>query len=243
MAADTESVARPALLSPVHADRRIPRIDPVLAIVAGVLCAVMAWVAAPLATGAAAPVSSDTRVEVEVPNATSVTPGWQAGQTAVRLPNLSIPGDSQDVTSDGWRLAANWANGYEIRIASTTSPALRGANAVDGEGAPDTFADYSTGAACPCAWSSQGAKKGMFGYSVSVESSSGPVADDTAKWGDARSRKWRGFTKSSYRAFSTQGGTGEYTMALHLRTMIPDGAVQREGSYRAGLVISAHPLL
>lgn len=211
--------------------------------VAVVLCAVMAWIAAPLATGAAAPVSSDTRVEVEVPVATSVTPGWQAGQTAVRLPNLSIPGDAQDVTSDGWRLSANWTNGYEVRVASTTSPALRGRNSVDGFGADDSFADFSTGEACPCPWSGLGAKKGLFGYSVSVESSNGPVADDTAKWGDARSKKWRGFTKSSYRAFSTQGGTGDYTMALHLRTMIPDGAVQREGSYRAGLVLSVHPLL
>ncbi|MCW2956472.1 MAG: hypothetical protein JWO69_1341, partial [Thermoleophilia bacterium] len=208
-----------------------------------VAAALVAWVAAPLATGAAPPIQSDTRIEAEVPVSTSVTPGWRTGDSSVRLPSLTIPGEPQDVTSDGWGMSTNWVNGYEVRVRATTSPALRGSNAVDGNSADDAFADYSSAASCPCPWTGQGANKGLFGYSVSVATSGGAAATDTAKWGTDRSRKWRGFTKSSYRAYATGGGVGEYTMALHLRTMIPDGAAQRAGSYRAGVVISAHPLL
>lgn len=210
--------------------------------VAVALAGVAMWTMAPLATGTLAPVSSDARIEVEVPVATSVTPGWNSGETSVRLPNLSTPGEPRDATSTGWRMATNWVNGYEVRIRSTTDPALRGRNAVDGRGASSAFQDYRT-ASCPCPWSGAGYERGIFGYSVSVTATGGLPARDTQKWGTPRERKWRGFTKDSYRAYSTQGGSGQYTMAVHLRSMIPDGAVQMQGSYRSGLVVSAHPLL
>jgi hypothetical protein len=137
-------------------------------------------------------------------------------------------------------MSTNWANGYEVRIRATTDPALRGANAVDGTGARSTFEDYKT-TNCPCGWSGSGYAKGIFGYSVSVDSA-GPTALDTSKWGSDSARKWRGFTTNSYRAYSTAGGTGEYTMDIHFRSMIPEGGTQLEGSYRAGIVVSAHPL-
>jgi hypothetical protein len=217
------------------------RFDPWLCGALALLAAVALWTMAPLATGASiAPVQSDTRIEVEVPIATSVTPGWTTGDSSVRLPDLSIPGQTRDVSSDGWKMSTNWTNGYEVRIRATTDPALRGANAVDGKGARSSFDDYKT-TNCPCGWSGSGFTKGIFGYSVSVDST-GPAALDTAKWGTDTARKWRGFSTDSYRAYSTAGGTGEYTMSIHLRSMIPDGGTQLEGSYRAGIVVSAHPL-
>ncbi len=203
---------------------------------------VIAWTMAPLATGAIAPVSSDTRIQLNVPVATSVTPGWTSGDTNVRIPNLSIPGEPHDVTSAGWKLSSNWAKGYEVRIRATTDPAMRGSNAVDGAGARSSFADYTTGS-CPCAWSGKGFDRGIFGYSVKVAASGGGTALDTDKWsGAGGTRKWRGFSRDSYRAYATSGGTGSYSMSIMLRSMIPDGATQVEGSYRAGLVVSAHPL-
>jgi hypothetical protein len=206
------------------------------------LAAVAMWTMAPLATSAVIPpVTSDARIEVTVPVATSVTPGWTSGDTSVRLPDLSIPGEAKDVSSPGWKMSTNWTNGYEVRIRSTTDPALRGANAVDGKGARSSFDDFKTAASCPCPWSGGGFEKAIFGSSVSVDSS-GPAALDTAKWGTTNARKWRGFSTTSYRAYSTAGGTGEYTMSIHLRSMIPTGGTQLEGSYRAGVVVSAHPL-
>ncbi|MCW2922607.1 MAG: hypothetical protein JWM98_11 [Thermoleophilia bacterium] len=218
------------------------RLDPTLLGALVLLAGLATWTMAPLATGALAPVTSDTRIEVTVPVATSVTPGWQTGDASVRLPNVSIPNVPSDVTSAGWKMSTNWANGYEVRIRATTDPALRGQNAVDGKGARSAFADYRT-TSCPCPWSGDGFDKAMFGYSVSVVSAGGRTALDTSKWGTAKERKWRGFTKGSYRAYSTAGGTGQYTMAVHLRSMIPAGGTQVEGSYRSGLVVSAHPLL
>lgn len=217
------------------------RIDPWLTSALALVVAAVGWTAAPLATGALAPVSSDARIELTVPVATSVTPGWTSGDTDVRLPNLTIPGQSRDVTSPGWRMSTNWTNGYEVRIRSTTDPALRGSNSVDGNGARSSFADFTTGA-CPCPWTGRGFDRGVFGYSVSVASTSGGSVLDAAKWGTNGARKWRGFDRSSYRAYATAGGSGQYTMSIHLRSMIPDGATQLEGSYRAGLVVSAHPL-
>lgn len=206
------------------------------------IAGIATWTMAPMATGAVASVTSDTRIEVEVPVSTSVTPGWQTGEASVKLPNISIPGDPRDVASDGWRMTTNWANGYEVRVRATTDPALRGGNAVDGRGAKSSFTDYKT-TGCPCLWSGAGYDKGIFGYSIDVTSSSGAAPLDTAKWGTPTARKWRGFTKDSYRAYSTAGGSGQFTMSLLLRSMIPDGGVQLAGSYRAGLVVSAHPLM
>lgn len=214
--------------------------DPWLVAALTAIAAVTMWTMAPLASGALGPVTSDTRIELEVPVSTSVTPGWTTGQD-VRLPNVSVPGEVQDVTSTGWKLSTNWSNGYEVRIRATTDPALRGLNAVDGKGAKSTFQDYTT-TDCPCPWSGRGFERGIFGYSISVESTGGAPLD-VDKWGTDAARKWRGFAKTSYRAFSTDGGVGDYTMNVHLRSMVPDGAVQPEGSYRAGLVVSAHPLM
>jgi hypothetical protein len=215
------------------------RLDPWLAGAITLLVAVATWTMAPLAAGALGPITSDTRIEVEVPVSTSVTPGWTTGSD-VRLPPASVTGIARDASSTGWKMATNWANGYEVRIRATSEPALRGQNAVDGAGARASFADYKT-LNCPCAWSGSGYDKGIFGYSVSV-ASTGAAPLDTAKWGTSAARKWRGFDTASYPAYSTAGGTGEYTMSIHLRSMIPDGGVQLEGSYRAGIVVSAHPL-
>jgi len=223
--------------------RSLRRIDPVLATAMLVLAGVGIWIAAPMASGAST-ANDQQRIEVDVPVATSVTPGWTTGDASVRMPNLSIPGQPRDVTSPGWKMSTNWTNGYEVRVRSTTAPALRGRNATDGAGAQDAFADYSTDAACPCAWTApRGANKGLFGYSVSVATTSGLPVQDATQWGSQAARKWRGLDTDSYRAYSTRGGAGQYTMALHFRSMIPDGAIQREGSYRASVVLSAHPLL
>lgn len=219
------------------------RVDPFLTLGCLLLAGVLMWSAAPFAVGAIAPVPSDARIELDVPVATSVTPGWRMGDAAVRLPNLSIPGQAHDQASDGWQMSTNWANGYEVRIRATTDPAMRGRNAVDNDGARDNFKDFSTAAGCPCPWTSAGVDKGIFGYSVSVDSSSGSPVLDADKWGTNRARRWRGFSQGSYRAYSTPGGPGRYEMTIHLRSMIPEGAFQSEGSYRASIVVSAHPLL
>lgn len=216
------------------------RIDPWLLCALAVIAAIAVWTMAPFAGGAIAPVQSDTRIEVEVPVATSVTPGWTSGKD-VRLGNVSLPGTPVDATSTGWGMSTNYSGGYEVRIRATTDPALRGNNSVDGAGAPSAFADYTT-AGCPCPWTIDTFKQGVFGYSVSVASASGAEAIDADKWGTDRNRKWRGFTRSSYRAYSTAGGTGTYTMSVHLRSMVPDDATQLAGSYRASMIVSAHPL-
>lgn len=217
------------------------RIDPWFLALSAIVVAVVAWTTAPLATGAIAPVQSDLRIELEVPIATSVTPGWTSGDRDVSLPDLSIPGEARDVTSAGWKMSTNWVNGYEVRIRATTDPALRGANSVDGQGARSSFADFTT-KDCPCTWSTKGFERGVFGYSASVTSTTGATVLDADKWGSSANRKWRGFTRNSYPVYSTAGGTGQYAMSIHLRSMIPDGETQLEGSYRAGFVLSAHPL-
>lgn len=235
-------VARPTL-TPALNSRSRRRIDPWIVLALGLLVAVTTWTMAPLATGAIGSDSSDTTIQVEVPITTSVTPGWQAGTARLRLPNISIPGKVHDVTSRGWRLSTNWVNGYEVRIRATSDPALRGTNAVDGDAARASFQDFHTKRECPCPWAGTGFDQGVYGYSVSVRSSSGEAASDASKWGDARARRWRGFSRTPYRAYATSGGTGEYSMSIHLRSMIPQGASQPQGSYRSGLVVSAHPLL
>ncbi len=217
------------------------RIDPWLLAALAVLAAVAAWTMAPLAGGAIPSKQSDTRIEVDVPVATSVTPGWTTGNANVRLGNISLPGEQRDVTSTGWKMSTNWTKGYEVRIRATSSPAMRGANSVDGQGARSSFADYTT-SGCPCPWKVDSFKQGVFGYSVSVASKTGSTVLDADKWGRPQARKWRGFSRSFYRAYSTEGGTGEYTMSVHLRSQIPENGTQLAGSYRASMVVSAHPL-
>lgn len=218
------------------------RWDPWLIGACSILLLAVGWSCAPFATAAFVPVTSSQRIEVTVPVSTSVTPGWRSGDTSVRLPDLGAPGQTRDATSAGWRLSTNWANGYEVRVRSTTAPALRGQNAVDGEGASESFQDY-TQANCPCPWTTGSFDRGVFGYSVSVASTSGAQPVGAAKWGSSSNRSYRGFSRSSYQAFATPGGAGEYTMSVHFRTEIPQGTVQREGSYRGTMVVSVHPLL
>ncbi|MBC7460808.1 MAG: hypothetical protein H7287_05555 [Thermoleophilia bacterium] len=223
--------------------RTRPRIDPVLTSALLILVGVSVWIGAPIASGTSiAPAAGNLILRLDVPVATSVTPGLTAGDTSVRLPKLNLPGDPQDATSMGWKLSTNWANGYEVRIRSTSSPALRGVNAVDGSGAPDAFADFSTESECPCPWSTTGSTKGVFGYSASVNGN-GAMVVGASKWGTAATRKWRGLNKNSYQLFSTTGGANQYELALVFRSEIPLTAPQAAGSYRASFVISVSPLL
>lgn len=206
------------------------------------LLGVAAWTMAPLATSAIAPVASSTRIQVEVPATASMTPGWTVGESEIELPAISVPGEAQDGTSSGWGVSSNWQNGYDVKVRATTDPALRGSNAVDGSGARSSFQDFRT-AGCPCPWTTEGFTRGVFGYSVAVKASQGGTASGVSRWGSNRARLWRGFTRAPYLAYTTAGGTGSYEMTLYLRTMVPEDAAQMEGSYRAGLVVSAHPRL
>lgn len=221
----------------------MPRLDPLLGSLLLLLAGVAVWTCAPLASGSIAPVGSSMPIDLQVPVTQSVTPGWKSGDTSVRMPDITTPGDARDATSSGWKLSTNHSSGYEVRVRSTSDPALKGRNAVDGKGSPDFFADFKT-QSCPCPWDVTGSPRGVFGISASVSASAGAAAPlDASRWGTPSSHKWRGLGKESYRVFSTSGGSGEYNMSLLFRTEIPDGAVQREGSYRASMVISMHPLL
>lgn len=220
----------------------IVRVDPILAIIIVALCAVGGWIAAPMAAGAGETTSANALIDLKVPVTTAVLPGWQPGNTSVTMPSLSIPGEAKDAQSAGWVMSTNWENGYEVRIRSTTSPAMRGANAVDGRGASDSMQDFSTSTACPCPWSGSGYSKAVFGYSASVVASSGPPAQDTSQWGNTTNRRWRGLDDASYRLYSTPGGEGQYRMTLYFRSMIPDGATQSTGSYRTTAIVSVHPI-
>lgn len=216
--------------------------DPVLSLGLALIAAMVLWTAAPGAT--ATSVGSEThdlRIDMTVPISTAVTPGWTRGDTSVRLPNLSLPGEIKDVSSSGWRMATNWPKGYEVRVRSTTDPALRGRNAVDGSGASAAFLDFSTADACPCPWSGAAYEHGVFGYSATVGTVRGGAAIGDGQWGSS-TKQYRGFTTDSYRLFSTPGGVGAYSWDVHFRSMIPEGRTQAEGSYRAGVILSAHPL-
>lgn len=225
-----------------HTPLRWARSDPWFAATCAVLLTLVAWTCAPLATGALAPVSSSQRIELTVPVSAMVTPGWSQGDTSVRLADLSSPGQVRDTTSAGWKMSSNWSTGYEVRVRSTTSPALRGQNAVDGAGASDSFLDF-TKESCPCPWNADGFKRGVFGYSVSVATTSGAAPIGAEQWGTSSAREYRGFSRTSYRAYSTAGSPSEHAITMHLRSEIPQGAVQREGSYRGTMVLSVHPLL
>ncbi|MCW2949127.1 MAG: hypothetical protein JWN41_140 [Thermoleophilia bacterium] len=207
-----------------------------------VLAAVASWIGAPISTGAITPVNNKLAVHLDVPVQMSVTPGLTAGDTSVRLPMLTLPGDPQDVTSGGWKLSTNWVNGYEVRIRSTSDPAMRGQNAVDGSAAQDSFADFSTANACPCAWSTENATKGTFGYSAAISGGDGTLAN-AAQWGAPGARKWRGLDRASYQLFATTGGTNQYPFSLLFRSQIPMTATQTAGSYRASFIVAVAPQL
>ena len=220
-----------------------PVVDPWITAGMALLALLAVWSASPIATGAPS-VSSDLRIDLSVPVSTSVTPGWTSGDDTVRLANLRVPGDSANVSSGGWRMTTNWEHGYEVRLRSTTDPAMRGRNAVDGNAASDSFADFSTAPDCPCPWTTSGYTRGVFGYSVSVDTATGsPAPLETSRWLRDGSRLWRGLGPTSFRAYSTAGGAGDYTMTMHFRSAIPRAGSQREGSYRANVIASAHPLL
>ena len=122
--------------------RRLPKVrrpDPVISLVVLALACVGTWAFLPLAIGAGpAPVSSGARVNLDVPVTLSMTPGWKTGDTSVRMDDLTTPGVVNDATSTGWRLTTNYPRGYEVRVRSTTEPALRGSNSIDGNAARDT---------------------------------------------------------------------------------------------------------
>ena len=226
----------------VAARPRPRRIDPPLVAAVVLLLGLVAWIAAPAATGATTQ-TSDLQIDLEVPNMVAVTPGWTSGDRTVQLGTIAIPGTQRTASSGGWQMATNWANGYEVSLRSTTAPALRGANAVDGRGAKDSFVDFSTAAACPCGWTTGSATRGVFGFSAQVNSVAGPPAGDTAKWGTASSLRWRGMGRTSYRIYTTPGGTGTYDLTLYFRTELPENGVQAEGSYRATGVLAVAPIM
>lgn len=211
--------------------------DPVLLVAVAALVLLGAWAAAPLAQGVSE--SSDTVINLNIPNSTSIVPGFTAGDSLVSLPVQTAPGEAKDATSSGWALSTNWANGYQVTLRASSDPALHGRNAGDTAAPRAYFEDFKT-SGCPCPWSATG-DRGVFGYSVDVGTTTGTTAD-ASKWGSGTSRKWRGFETSPYELFQTPGGPGQYTMSLQLRTQIPDSATQPAGAYRANLVLSVVPL-
>lgn len=217
------------------------RLDPWITLGIVVCLLFGTWTVAPLATGAIAPAQDDMRIELDVPITTSVTPGWTTGESSVELPNISMPGEPRDTSSSGWKMSTNWVKGYQVRIRATSDPALRGMNSIDGRGTRSSFADFKVGN-CPCTWDVDAFQRGVFGYSATVSSSTGSVVSGATQWGTGANRRWRGFTREGFPLYSTAGGSGQFSMTIHLRSMIPDGAVQPEGSYRASFIVSAHPL-
>lgn len=213
--------------------------DPALVGAATLLVLLTAWVFIPRAQ-AVQSASTDATLLLGVDTVVAVAPTVSKGDVDVQLSDLTIPGQQRDAESAGWRLATNYPTGYQVKIRSTTNPAMRGANATDGAGADDEFADFSR-SGCPCVWTTSGFSKGVFGYSAQVTTSSGGAALDTSKWGSASSRKWRGFDDTAYSLFTTPGGAGAYQLILYLRTALPEESAQTAGSYRANLVISVEP--
>lgn len=208
-----------------------------LALVA--LVAPILWMCVPVAAGSVT--SRDTLVEVDVLPAIAVAPGYRTGKTSVALPVQALPGEDKTASSDGWSVSSTWYGGYGVTIRSATSPALKGANAVDGSGASgDSFADFTT-TNCPCPWTASGFDRGVFGYSASVGTTSG-VAGEASKWGSSSAKQWRGLTRTEY-GIVDSGGIGEFDLELHFRTQIPSTATQSAGSYRANVIVGIRPLI
>lgn len=219
---------------------RLRTIDVVPVLVGVLFVGIVLWHVAPEAQGTDA--SSSARVDLGVDTVLAVAPTLTKGDRTVRLSDITLPGQQRNASSDGWQIATNYPSGYEVKIRSTTDPALSGRNAVDGDGARESFQDFRT-SGCPCTWSTSGFSRGVFGYSADVSTASGSAALDTSKWGSSGSRKWRGFDDSAYSIFETPGGDGTYALSLHFRTALPDGTTQPAGSYRANVVLSVAPNL
>ncbi len=213
--------------------------DPVMIGAVALLALLIAWATLPRAY-AVQSASTDTTLLLGVDTVVAVAPTVSKGDVDVQLSDLTIPGQERNAESAGWRLATNYPTGYQVKVRSTTNPAMRGANATDGAGADDEFLDFTT-SGCPCIWTTSGFSKGVFGYSAKVTTSSGGAALDTSKWGTASSRKWRGFDDTAYSLFTTPGGAGAYQLVLYLRTALPEDSAQTAGSYRANLVLSVEP--
>ncbi len=213
--------------------------DPVCWAIAVIACIVGGWWMNS-ADGWSSTSSGSTNVDVTVLEHVAYTPSFTAGSRAVRLSELSQPGDMATARSGGWKLSSNWSYGYSLTGRATTAPALRGRNATDGNGADGAFADFRR-RGCPCLWSTKGFDKGIFGYSVEASRREGTLLD-TEKWGGGDSRRWRGFTRTDYQLMKA-GGTGQFSMNLLLRTQIPEQGVQEQGSYRANLVVGVTPVL
>jgi hypothetical protein len=214
--------------------------DPVVILIVACMALLAAWASMPSAF--AVSTSSDARLLLGADTVVAVAPAVTKGTRAVQLADLTIPGEQRDADSEGWRVTTNFPTGYDIKLRATSDPALRGINAVDGAGADDDFQDFST-AGCPCPWTTDGFSKGVFGYSASVNTSSGNAALDTSKWGASGAKKWRGFDDTAYSIFRTPGGAGSYQMTLHLRTALPPESNQAAGSYRTTLVLMVEPLV
>ncbi|MBC7645463.1 MAG: hypothetical protein H7123_10060, partial [Thermoleophilia bacterium] len=190
--------------------------DPFIAGSIVTFVALFVWFAAPLATGATS--GASTNVGFEIKSSLAVAPSLSPGDKLVRLGDLTAPGQQRDAVSNNWTMTTNWSGGYEVLVRSTTAPALRGRNATDGDGASDAFQDFLTGSACPCPWDIGGFSKGVFGYSATVTTQSGPAAVGSSKWGTSGVRKWRGFNNTDYLLYETNGGVGAYGLDLNFRT-------------------------
>ena len=212
--------------------------DPWLVVALLAFAAVCAWCAAPWATGATG--AKTTNVGFEIKSSIAVAPALTRGDRSVRLEDLTGPGQQKDAASHGWVMTTNWSGGYQVLIRSTTRPALQGHNAIDGSGADAAFQDYTMSTA-PVPWDVSGFSRGVFGYSATVTTRSGPAAVGGARWSTSGVRKWRGLSDSDYLLYETSGGVGSYGLDLHLRTALPPGAVQSAGSYRATLYLTIRP--
>lgn len=200
--------------------------------------------------------ASDTQVKLVVDPAIAVAPGLTRGDTAVRLPDFTGPGQEGVVTSKGWKIAANCsrsscddntADGYKLSIRASSAPALSGNNAADSVGARGSFQDFPSGAT-PDTWDSVKLSRGTFGYSISGS----PQFVDPSTWGGTGSAlrvmssatsdrlKWKGLSTSDVTVAQTNDRpTSEFS--LHFRAEIPDGSAQPAGAYRAVVILTITP--
>lgn len=218
-------------------ERTKPQLDPVIAAAIIVILAIVGWSALPDAWAVSD--NANTDISLTVDPGVAVVPAFTSGSTALKLADITIPGQQSNASSTGWALTNNsWFPGYAVSVKSVSSPALRGKNAVDGKGVSDSFTDFTVGG-CPCTWSTSGIKKGLFGYSVSG-SANFVDASSTSGWGPTTALRYRGFTTSDY-TVATQTGLGAFSWALYVRSELPSEALQQAGSYRAKIIMSIGP--
>lgn len=215
----------------MYASKSTQRFDPIVVLLCAVVVCVFLWGAAPFA--GAVEDSGDVGIGVDVDPGIALTPPNSAGDTTIKLSDITAPGQQRNASSTGWGLTnASWFAGYSVTVESVSDPALRGMNAVDGNGAPDSFSDYSTSGS-PSTWNISTYTKGVFGYSVSSESD----FVDSAKWGTSSARKFRGFDDTPY-TIASQDYIGDADWDIHFRTELGVDAVQEAGSYRAPIIVS-----